>query len=133
MVTGQEYNSKGAIYSPNLMYSKGLYNAHEKVELLNWTGTVIDSSLVEQMMDKKEFYKFLKEKAIKYNVPYKGFYRKEYALRLVHGELNDVALENDIRNVAEVFENDNKSATPNLEDKIKNTIKFLKNFKERAK
>lgn len=133
MVTGQQYNAKGASYSPNLMYGKGLYSAHEKVELLNWAGTVIDSSLVEQMIDKKEFYDFLKEKAIKYKVPYKGFYRTEYALRLVHGELNDVALANEIRNITGVFESDSKSVTPSVEEKMKNTIEFLKVFKEKSK
>lgn len=129
-ITGQQYSANGAIYSPNLMYGKGLLNAHEKTENINWAGTVIDNSVIEKVSREKDFQEFLKEKAIKYKVQYKGFYRKEYALRLVHGTLNDTAYENYKNNIIRVFEMDNKSVTPSVEEKIKNTVDFLEVFKE---
>jgi hypothetical protein len=129
-ITGQQYSAKGALYSTNLMYGKGLLYAHEKTELLNWAGTVIDNSLIERVCREEEFQHFCNDKAIKYRVPYKGFYRKEYALRLVRGKLNEIAYENDKNGIIDVFEMDNKSITPIVEDKMKNTIEFLKVFKE---
>jgi hypothetical protein len=129
-ITGQQYNSKGAVYSPNLMYGKGLLNAHEKVEFLNWAGTVIDNSLTEKVFSEETFQEFINKRAIKYKVPYKGFYRNEYALRLVDGLLNDTAFENYKNAIIGVFEMDNKSVSPSVEEKIKNTVDFLKVFKE---
>lgn len=129
-ITGQQYSSKGAIYSPNLMYGKGLLHAHEKTELLNWAGTVIDNSLIEQVEREADFQTFLREKAMRYKVPYKGFYRKEYALRLIHGTLNEKAFNNYSKGIVDAFEMDNKSITPSVEEKLKNTIEFLKEFKE---
>lgn len=128
-ITGQQYNVNGAIYSPNLMYGKGLLHAHEKTEQLNWAGTVLDSTLVEKVYYEKEFTTFTREKALLYQVPYKGFYRKEYALRLAEGELNAEAFKNISNNIIGVFERDNKSITPSVEEKMKNTIEFLKAIK----
>lgn len=129
-ITGKQHSTKGAVYSPNLMYGKGLLHAHEKTELLNWAGTVIDNTVVEKMWIEAAFQDFLKKNTILYNIPYKGFYKKEYALRLVIGKLNEKAFINYKRDIIRCFENDNKSITPSVEEKMNNTIEFLKGHKE---
>jgi len=131
IITGQQHNPNGAVYSPNLMYGKGLYHAHEKTEMLNWAGTVIDNSLHEKMSSDQTYIEFLEKKAIKYRIPYKGFYRKEYAMRLADSELNDLAFANTARNIYGVFEGDNKSVIPSVEEKIKNTLAFIEMFREK--
>ncbi|MDB5226496.1 MAG: hypothetical protein JWN78_689 [Bacteroidota bacterium] len=129
-ITGQSYNAAGAVYSPNLMYGKGLLHAHEKTDLLNWAGTVLDSSLIEKVWREEDFQTFLNEKLILYKIPYKTFYRKEYALRLVKGSLNQDMFNSYREDIIRVFESDNKSIPPSVEEKMNNTISFLEMFKE---
>ncbi|MFT3979535.1 MAG: hypothetical protein QM687_03630 [Ferruginibacter sp.] len=129
-VTGQEYNPNGVVYSPNLMYGKGLLNAHIKSESLDWAGSVIDSSVIERVSGEKGFPKFIDEIAIEYDVPYKGASKKEYALRLSNGELNDTAYANWIRDINRTFEMDNKIINESVERKRKNTIDFLSVHRE---
>lgn len=125
-VTGNRTNAKGAIYRPNLMYGKGLLNAHLKSDNLNWAGTVIDNSLVERIRSETNFAQFIEEYAKEYQVPYKGFYKKEFAIQLGKPIIdNSEALKNRKNQILDVFEMDNKSITPSVQEKIDNTIKFL--------
>lgn len=131
MVQGKHYNANGAVYSPNLMYGKGLYHAHEKAEELNWAGSVIDASLLQRVSNDGRIQSFLAEYAMEYEVPYKnGVTNREYALRLSHGSLNEVAHGNWIRMVRETFERDNKGIGPGVEEKIANTIRFIDAHRE---
>jgi len=131
-ISGRQRNVKGAIYSPNLMYGKGLLNAHLKSDQLDWAGTVIDFSFVERIRDELNFNTFIEDYGKEYNVPYKSFYRKEFALHLGMPIIEDSdALINRAKQIRDVFTLDNKTITPSVEKKIINTIDFLKsNVKE---
>ena len=124
-MTGRQTNPNGAVYSPNLMYGKGLLHAHSKSDSLNWAGTVLDTTLIEKISE-STIPPFIYEYAIKYKVPYKGFYRKEYALKLTQNISNQTQIDGFIDDIYRVFEMDNKSITSSVEEKMKNTIDFIK-------
>lgn len=124
-MTGKQTSKNGAVYSPNLMYGKGLLQAHIKSESINWAGTVIDNSLINKITQ-GSIPTFITDCAIEYNVPYKGYYRKEYALKIGKPVKNQKQLDGYIDDIKRVFEMDNKSITPSVEEKMNNTINFLK-------
>ena len=97
MISGQQKNTVGAIYSTNLIYGKGLVNAHLKGENLNWAGSVIDKTVIDQIEGKVNIPDFLSPFAKLYKVPYKvqdqGI-QEEYALNINKGGLNETAFEN---------------------------------------
>lgn len=119
-------NSQDAIYSTNLMYGKGLLKVHNKVENLNWAGTVIDDSFVTKIRKEANFSTFFDDKVKEYLIPYKGYYCKEIAMQIGKPIIdNEVALTNVIKMIKENFESDFKTITPSVEEKMNNTIKFI--------
>ncbi len=134
IVNGNNKNDFGGSYGVSCLYGKGIVNAHLKAENQDWAGTVIDSSIIEEFSSEEEAKKFLKPYAIKYKVPYKeGIIHdtEEYVFRLTKSKLNEVAYGNTKDDIERVFAQDNKSTShPSVQRKIKNTIDFLKTFKE---
>lgn len=126
-ISGKQQNERGSLYSPNLMFGKGLLNAHIKTDQLNWAGAVIDNSVVERVMKETNFSAFIGDMAKKYLVLYKGFYKKEYAFLLrKENDLTEEQSKNDEDSIRNNFEGDNKSINASVEEKISNTIKFLR-------
>jgi len=131
MRTGKSRNAKGAIFSPNLMYGKGLIKAHTLAEQLDWAGTIIDNTFIERITSEINFYEFFDGFVTKYNVPYKGFYRNQYAMNLGKPIIdNPEALKNTIKSLRNNFEDDYKSVTPSVERKLENTIKYLEHYQK---
>lgn len=124
MITGSSHNAHGAVYSLNSMYGKGLYNVHANTEALNWSGSVIDVSVMDELGYESDFKTFLNEKAIEYDVPYKNGNKKQYALRLSISPTDEKVYENMRRAIRETFEKDNKPVIDSVEKKIDNTLKF---------
>lgn len=124
---GQDGNEKGSFFGLNYMYGKGLVKAYTKTEQLNWAGTVIDISVVERIDKETHFGPFVKEIAKEYQVPYKGFYRKEHSLLFTkENEMNEEVYTRFSEIFRITFEKDSKSMTPSVEEKLKNTLEFLK-------
>ncbi|MDO9553858.1 hypothetical protein [Rhodonellum sp.] len=122
-------NEKNFIYNINSIYGKGLINAYEKAESQDWAGTVIDQSILDQIVNLGENPDiFLDSYAIKYNIPYKRgiFFENEFALRLVDGTLNMESFKNKKESIFENFNNYKKGPLdPFTQIKFENTIKFL--------
>lgn len=133
-VNGNNKNDSGGSYGVTCLYGKGIVNAHLKAENQDWAGTVIDNSIIEEFSTEEEAKKFLEPYATKYKIPYKKHeieIHEEFALRLVKGNLNQIAYDNTKDSIERVFGQDNKSTShPGVQLKIKNTIDFLKTFKE---
>jgi len=127
MINGQDVNEKGTIYSVNLMHGKGLYNTHEKSELLNWAGCAIDSTIENRLNEigMHEYIPMLKKYAKKYDVPYKGYTINQYALKFSDEPINNDFFERIKEGIISAFKCDNKSITPSVQVKIDNTIRFL--------
>lgn len=123
--TGSTTNAEGAIYSPNLIYGKGLLNAHLKTDSLDWAGTVIDQSFVNRISAETDFDEFISEYATIYDVPYKDEPRSEYAINLWKGVETQEVLDRAKSMVREVFEKDNKGVNESVERKISNTCDFI--------
>lgn len=134
MIHGQSKNTVNSIYSTNLIYGKGLANAHLKSENLNWAGSVIDNSIIEKLkLFGVDVGSFVEPYAKLYKIPYKKVEidnPEEYALNLVKGKLNDQAFKNTKDMILRSFENDNKStSSPRVQEIIKNTLAFLESYK----
>jgi hypothetical protein len=134
IVNGNNKNDFGGSYGVSCLYGKGIVNAHLKAESQDWAGTVIDDSIIEMFSNEEEAFNFLKPYVIKYKVPYKeGIVqeKEEYVFRLTKSTLNEVSYGNTKNSIERVFSQDNKSNShPSVQRKIKNTIDFLKTFKE---
>jgi hypothetical protein len=134
MISGQQKNQAGAIYSPNLIYGHGLVKAHLKAENLNWAGAVIDKTVIEQIDGKVDIKSFLKPFAKLYRVPYKvpeQDIQEEFALNINKGGLNATAFENAKDDIIRAFSNDNKSIDkPRVQEILANTITFLETFRD---
>lgn len=134
MIHGQSENTVGAIYSANLIYGKGLVNAHLKCENLNWAGCVIDKTVIDRIRNQVDIRLFLEPYAKLYVVPYKvpdKNIQEEYALKLITGTLNDEAFKNYSRDVRDRFSGDNKPVDNSRVQKlIENTLTYLATFRE---
>ncbi|HMH31602.1 MAG TPA: hypothetical protein VK543_01160 [Puia sp.] len=134
MLSGKQKNTVGAIYSANLIYGKGLVNAHLKCENLNWAGSVIDQTVISQINDRVNVSEFLKPFAKLYKVPYKNpcpELREEYVLNINEGGLNAIAYENTKENILRSFSNDNKSIdSARVQEILANTLTFLDTYRE---
>lgn len=123
--TGSTRNAQGALYSPNLIYGKGLLRAHLKSDNLDWAGTVIDSSFVDRVSQETNFDTFIEEYATRYDVPYKDGEVNEYAINLWKGVETQEHLDRAKEMVREVFAKDNKGINDSVERKIENTCAFI--------
>lgn len=133
MISGKQKNTVGAVYSTNLIYGKGLVKAHLKGENLNWAGSVIDKTVIDQISGKVDIPNFLTPFAKLYNVPYKiqeQDIQEEYALNINIGGLNERAFENTKNGIIRAFSNDNKSIDkPRVQEILNNTIAYLETFR----
>lgn len=136
IIYGQQKNQSGSIYSPNLIYGQGLVKAHLKCENLNWSGSVIDQTVLDQIEGVVDVASFLDPFAKLYKVPYKDVThesQEEYCLKIIKGELTDVSFENREKAIVDTFSKDNKSIDkPRVQQLLSNTIAYLKTFKEKT-
>lgn len=124
-VTGRQVNSEGGSYSVQCIYGKGIVDAHLKAESQNWAGTVIDKSIINDLVSNNEI-EFIKEMSTKYNVPYKTEDKVEYVFKIKKTPLNETALNNLLKDIDRVFSMDNKSIEhESVKLKIENTKKFI--------
>ena len=134
MISGQQKNQAGAIYSPNLINGHGLVKAHLKAENLNWAGSVIDKTVIEQINGKVDIQSFLEPFAKPYKVPYKVYghdIQEEFALNINKGVLNETAFNNTKDGIIRAFSSDNKSIDkPRVQEILANTIAFLETFRD---
>lgn len=131
MIIGNEVSEGNGMYNVNIMYGKGLVYAHGKCENQSWAGCSIDSSLENFIVEIGQ-EDWLKEFALKYMVPYTKPVEnqsEEFALRLVKGELNNIAFQNVKRDLTRIFEDDNKGMNERSRTILKNTLQFLEAHK----
>jgi hypothetical protein len=132
MIYGAEVGAAGGMYNVNTIFGKGLINAHLKCEGQMWAGSTIDKSLEDLIMEHGGGAAMLDPISIKHMVPYKQAPEgqlEEYALRLVTGELNDVAYDNLKKSITEIFKGDSKGMEGTSHQKLANTIAFAERFK----
>lgn len=131
-VNGKSDNRKGGSYSVRCLYGKGIIEAHNKAENQNWAGSVIDNSIIYDLIKNDSNLDFLLKYAIKYKVPYKTNEKEEeFVFKLSANLLNSKAFENASQGIIDTFKLDNKSIdNPSVQLKIENTLKFLSIFKE---
>jgi hypothetical protein len=124
--SGKVNNSVGGSYSIQCIYGKGIVDAHLKAENQNWAGTVIDSTIINDLL-KQNNLEFLERLAFKYQVPYKTYsFEKEYVFKIKIGKLNTLELNNTLKDIENVFSSDNKNIQiEGVKQKIENTKKFI--------
>lgn len=129
IIRGSQQNSAGFFYSPNIIYGKGLLNAHIKAESFDMAGTLIDKSFIDRVMGDEKIMQKIDELTIQYQVPFKTGIgnTNEYVFKLVKSNLNKKRFNNVKENIKRVFIRDNKELDKGVQLKIKNTIKFLEN------
>ena len=129
-VTKKQNNLKGGTYSVQCVYGKGIVDAHLKAESQNWAGTIIDQTIINDLIIFEQI-DFINKIATKYNVPYKHEYKKEYVFKFTKTPLSDALLIDALNSIDIVFSQDNKSVEKkSIKMKIKNTKKFIIDTKD---
>ena len=105
---------------------KGIVEAHLKAENQNWAGTVIYSTIVNDLLMQNNLG-VLEKVALKYQVPYKtGSIEKEYVFKIKTGKSNAVILKNLLEDIERIFSSDNKNIEiQGVKQKLVNTKKFI--------
>lgn len=128
----KQKNSCGGIYNVNSVFGKGLVRAHLRADNQHWAGTVLDESLISEIVNfGYNLDEFLLPFAKKYKVPYKnGDEREEeFVLNIIKGTLNNKSLEIFSNRISYNFAQYNKSVDePRVQEKISNTLKFLESY-----
>ncbi|MBT0549956.1 hypothetical protein [Riemerella anatipestifer] len=130
IISGKKRNSAGYIYSPNIMYGKGLLKAHMKCESFNFAGTIIDKSFIDRFLGNETIIETTQCFCMKYLIPYKEHQANqehEFAFKFTTGYLNDEYFENVREEIINNFRKDNKEVNEEVQLKIDNTIEFLRN------
>jgi hypothetical protein len=132
VVSGKNENQNGGTYSVQCLYGKGLVYAHDIAEAQEWAGSILDENVVEDLNSFKDGKEFLEKNTVKYNVPFKNEFYKEFRVfKLKQGKLNEVALKNTLKAIDDVFSQDKKSIdNDNVQLKILNTKKFIEYTKD---
>lgn len=127
VVSHKNENDNQTSYSIQCLYGKGLVYAHDIAEAQEWAGSLLDTTVVDDLNSFEDGKNFVDKYTIRYDIPFKNNIHKEYnAFKLKQGKLNEVALENAIKGVDEVFIMDNKTIdNESVQLKIENTKKFL--------
>lgn len=129
-VTGRKANSEGGSYSVQCIYGKGIVDAHLKAEAQNWAGTVIDQTIIDDLVNFEQI-DLINEITTRYEVPYKTGNIEEYVFKIKKTPLNDTSLANVLRDIQRVFSMDNKSIVhESVKLKIENTKKFIIDTKD---
>ena len=126
-------NSTGGSYNISCLFGRGIVEAHIKAESQNWAGTVVESSIIEDLLNEERNNDFIEQYAIKYKVPYKDTQdnEDEYVMKLTQGTLNKLAYSNWKEGIISAFKSYNKSTEhPSVQIKIDNTIKHLDAYRE---
>lgn len=131
-VDHSQKNEAGGHYNVNSVFGKGLVKAHDKAEMQQWAGCVVDQSFIDELSlrgyNKEEL---LEPFAKKYKVPYKNGIElpEEYAMSLIKNTSSTEAIKNYSNGIRENFARHNKSTqTDDIKQKIENTIRFLESF-----
>ena len=129
----RQKNQGGGIYNINSLYGRGLVEAYLIAENQHWAGTVIDETVISVIRDRgQDPLTTLEPFAKKYMVPYKKPKEnpeEEFTLRLVKGDLPEEAFKNVSENIRRNFGEYNKRTDhPGVQQKLENTITYLKSF-----
>jgi hypothetical protein len=135
LIHGSQKNDEGGTYMVNLIYGKGLVQAHLKAECLNFAGTVIDESVLTKISEFGNPHDLLSDYALLYKVPYKESKcdnTVEYVIRLTKGELSEESFKNTKESIYRAFYGDNKATdNPRIPILFDNTINFLEFVKKK--
>lgn len=128
----KESNEVGGLYNINSVFGKGLVEAHQKAEFQQWSGAVIDKSVIQYLNSNGlDVSSFLTPYAKIHTVPYKkGVELEEYAFKLFESlGISEAGFTNYSKNIRENFAKHNKSIEgADVQEKIQNTIKYLETF-----
>lgn len=132
VLKGEQKNAEGT-YTVSLLYGKGIVNAHLKAENLNWAGSVIDQTAIEEASKHTDTISLIERYAKKYLVPYKKppvKHAEEYAFSLVDDPITDETFEKRKEIIERNFSMYNKSTeSPRVQEILANTISFLETFR----
>lgn len=132
VVSGKNVNEVGGSHSIQCLYGKGLVYAHDIAEAQQWSGCIVDDSVIQDLEIEPEGIPFIESLAIKYNVPFKEkvfgkAFQEFYAFKLKRSAINNEEhLENALNSIVRVFSQDNKPIErDDVKMKIKNTQDFI--------
>lgn len=126
----KKVSQNSATYNINSVYGVGIVNAHQKAESQNWAGTVIDNSIIDHLEENSvNLEDYLLNFTKLYAVPYKSDTKntdEEYVLKLFFNDINQSHFKNTCKDIRSNFSRHNKTVNDSVEEKINNTIDFLK-------
>lgn len=125
-------SSNGSTFYNSSLYGSGLIQAYLKAEHQDWAGCYIDETAINSVKETVIYDLLSTSKIVYYAVPNKdGTRRYEHTIRIITGNLNNLAFRNFSKNVERVFSQhmNGKPLTDSVKQKMFNTIKFLEFFK----
>lgn len=131
----RQCNDGGGKYNINSVFGKAIVEAHIKAESQDWAGSVIDQSIIDFLIENDlEPISYLSDYATQYKIPYKTnikIMESEFAFRLVKGSLNEEAYKNYSNSIERNFADHKKDISdPRVKLKLKNTLEYLRSFKD---
>lgn len=121
-------NIGGAFYLDSIV-GKGLVDSYLLAESTEWSGAIIDSSVVNKISNFGKIpHEFLKSYAKTHQIPFKNeMYQNRFAFKLCVEPINNRTFLNYSKRIEENFSNYNKRVeSVEVQRKLTNTIDFLR-------
>lgn len=136
-VTWDDKNDNSTIYRGNILHGKGLIEAYQLANSMEWSGSLIDNSILNSTVcEEGEMIAFIEKYAVKYKIPYKNGFKdiEDYAFMITRPNFNEEAFRNGVELIRETFISDNKDFnSESARLKLENTINFYKFLKDYGK
>ena len=115
------------------LIGKGLVDAYNKAESIEYAGCLLDKLAIEKASDPFIIDQLIDaHKICYYKVPFKNGFSYEHVFRPVKGQHNDVSFKNQAEKIKTLFTNHTKATVlaESVLRKMNNTIDFISSFKE---
>ncbi len=116
------------------LIGKGLVDAYQKADAIEFAGCLLDMQAIKQVQDKTINDLIYDQKICMYKVPFKTEFNYEHVFRPIKGTHNDVSFRNTANGIKKLFTDASKSDVnkmpESVKNKLNNTIDFISYFRE---
>ena len=130
-------NKKGVAFYNYSLFGKGLVDAYEKAESIEFAGCLLDQLAIVKVSEKLINDLIYNQKICMYKVPFKTGYDYAHVFRPLKGSPNEVKFRNTANRIKVLFTSSSKADLTKLSESVKskmnNTIDFINYFRETNK
>jgi hypothetical protein len=119
------------------LIGRGLVDAYQKAEAIEYAGCLLDKLAIKKVSDKLINDLIYEQKICMYKVPFKTGNNYEHVFRPIKGNHNDVSFRNTANGIKRLFtyasKTDIDKMPESVKNKLNNTIDFISYFRETDK